>query len=283
MCARSAAGRRWRGWSPWRKGASNLPAQCLQRVTLRSVARARGDALQIDGWHELGAHGLLQLGRQIQGLDLGLQARHDKGEGGEQLGRDPLGLGQMLAGTRGQIDRRGEALQLLPERLKTGGHGRDRLCLSAGEIIGVIELAERADQLTGLRLMRLRLLVLDLGRGHRRQRRLAARGERRRAPARVRALRAIGLFGRPRLLPRRLGGGHARFCLPDLAGQIQAGGLAHLMLDMEKIRRMLGLAIVGVMAAQGLRLVAGALHHLHRQPLQGVTSHVLLGRTSRPI
>ena len=42
--------------------------------------------------------------------------------------------------------------------------------------------------------------------------------------------------------------GHARFGFADLSGQIQPGGLGHLVLDMEQVRRMMGAEVLFDMA-----------------------------------
>jgi hypothetical protein len=257
MCARSAAGRRCRGWALWRRGASNS--------ALLGIGRAGGHPVEIDRRDEVQVHGLPQVSGQIERLALGLQGRQHKGQGGEQLSGHPLGLGQMRAGSRGQIGRRGKALQTRSHRGKPGGPRRHRLHLSAPQFIGVIELAELTPQRPRPRLARLRLLVVHGGLTPRAQRRLTVLGEVRRTLARMGALIGIGLRGRLYLLHRRLGGGHARLGLLDLAGQVQTCSLAHLMLDMKEIRGMLGLVIVALMAAQRLRLIARALDHRHRQ------------------
>jgi hypothetical protein len=119
---------------------------------------------------------------------------------------------------------------------------RARLFRSAVEVIGMIELAPLAHTLTGVGLSLQRLLVgaFGLHRGH--ERGLgpgregwgAATGMARLTfKCRLRLPRLPRL---PRGLPGRLRLGRGGFGVCDLTGQVQAGGLDHLLLDMEQIR-----------------------------------------------
>jgi hypothetical protein len=134
-----------------------LTAQGAQSVARFGVRAARRDPFQVERRNHLGQEGVLQGGRQIQGLDLGLHGRKEKGDGGQELDGQALGFGQALAGPRRQIGRVGQLLQPCPDIGKALGDARHGLRLSVRQVIGVIEDSQFTHQVTRVRLTRLGL------------------------------------------------------------------------------------------------------------------------------
>jgi hypothetical protein len=79
----------------------------MESVSGLSMA-APGDPLQVEGRDQLGEDGLLQVGRQVQGLDPGLYGGKVKGQGGQPLDGQTLRLGDVFARPRGQVGRLGQ-------------------------------------------------------------------------------------------------------------------------------------------------------------------------------
>jgi hypothetical protein len=107
---------------------------------------------------------------------------------------------------------------------------------------------------------------------------LDAGGERGRATAGTWRRVFVRLLGRPLNRPARLGGGHGCCGLSDLAGQMQAGGLRHLMLAREEVRRMMSTQLPLDMPTQRRGLVAGALDHGDIPSDQGFLERLRPGR-----
>jgi len=180
--------------------------QCPPLVTEFGTGTARSHALQVQGRNELLDERRLQGGRQIEGLDLGLQGRKEKGDGGKQLSGQALRLGEALAGARRQIGGGGKALQLHPNVREARREALDGLRLPGLQIIGVIQGPEFTDQFTGLALTRLRAVVLGFGLDPVGQGRLNAGRDRGRATAGMGRGVLVRRLGRPRGLPVRPGG-----------------------------------------------------------------------------
>jgi len=116
-----------------------LATQRAQSVTRPGMGASCGDALQIQGWNQLFDEGALQVGRQREGLDLPLQGREEKAEGGQQLGGQTLRLGQAFTGTRRQLGVRGEARETRPDAVEALRHLFDRFeRRSRGLIVSVL-------------------------------------------------------------------------------------------------------------------------------------------------
>jgi hypothetical protein len=138
-----------------------LAAQRSQSVPRLGMGAARGDALQIQGGNQLFDEGALQVGWERKGLDLQLQGGKEKGEGGQQLGGQTLRFGQTFTGARRQVSGRGDTPELRPDAVESLCDLFDRLCLSALQVIRVIQDAELSHQSPGFALTRLRQGVRD--------------------------------------------------------------------------------------------------------------------------
>jgi len=133
----------------------------------------------------LGEERLLQVSRQVEGLNPDLQGGKEKAEVSQPVHRQALGLGDAFTGPRGQVDRVGEARQARPHGGETGGDLFHGLHLSRLHIIRMIEVAQFADQFTGLGLPCLGLRLFGFGGDQRGQGRLNLRREGRWPAARM--------------------------------------------------------------------------------------------------
>jgi len=134
-------------------------------------------------------------------------------------------------------------VQSPPHRLEALGEVFERLCFATVERVRVIELAQLTDQIARLALACLCLLLLDSRLGQIAHRHLNTLLECRRAPGPTVSLMPICRFGRPLGLALCFRARHLCLGLLDLAGQMQAGRLRHLVLAMKQVRGMVRLAI----------------------------------------
>lgn len=72
-------------------------AQRHESVAVRGVGTASRPPLQIEGRNQLGQDRLFHVGRQVQGLDPGVDGRPAEGEGGQPRDGQALGFGELRA------------------------------------------------------------------------------------------------------------------------------------------------------------------------------------------
>jgi hypothetical protein len=165
-------------------------------VTRLGAVAARGDALQIQRGNQLFDERALQGEWQREGLDLHLQGGEEKGEGGQHLGTQTLRLGQAFTGARRQISSRGDTPEPRPDVVEALRDLFDGLCLSALQVIRVIQDTQLTHQFPGFALTRLRLGVREFGLHHLAHGGVDAGGERGRATAGTWRLLFVRLQGR---------------------------------------------------------------------------------------
>ena len=237
---------------------------------------AISDPVEIDGRDEALAECPLDLGSQVEHVNFGLYGGEEESDGGDQLRGHTFGLLNALTGSCRQVGLFGQLLQTPPTVLEALGDTFGRLCLPSEQIVGMIDATDLAHDLARLGLLCLRLFLLPLVAYELRESLLNVLLERRGSARR--ALRLIGRAGLPLCLQLRLCSSHLLFGLANLAGQIQAGGLRDLMLNMKDVRRMVRPEIRFDMPQQSLGLITGALDDLHRQIPQGRLQRLRPGR-----
>ena len=87
----------WQGLQRMRRladGFEPLRAQRRESMAVRGVGAAPRDSLQIERRNQLGQ----DRGRQVQGVDPGLDSPPEEGEGGQPLDRQARRLGETFAG-----------------------------------------------------------------------------------------------------------------------------------------------------------------------------------------
>ena len=234
-------------------------AQRRESMAVLGVAAATRDPLQIECWNQLGQDRLLKVGRQVQGVDPGLDGPPEEGQGSQPLDRQALRLGETFAGAGGSVGRLGEVRQARPHVSAAGGHALNGLCRAAREVIRVIQRTEFTDRLTGLRWSRQGLGLLAFGVDHVDHGGVNPGREGRGAAARMRNLRVIRALGGPRGRQRRLGRRDGGSGLFDLTGQVQTGPLRDLMLTMKEVCGMRRAEVLLHVATQRLRFITGTL------------------------
>ena len=105
------------------QGREQLGAERLASLARLGTRAARGGLLQIEGRNQRREKRLFQFERQRQRFDARGHQGPEEGHCRDQLGRQPLGLGEMLMGTRGEVSGVGEVRQAAPDR---GEASRDR-------------------------------------------------------------------------------------------------------------------------------------------------------------
>ncbi len=137
--------------------ALEVPARIEVGQTLTLLANAADDTPPAVRVTDPAAGSIVTVGQT------GLEGRKEKREVRQPVHRQALGLGDAFTGPRGQVGRVGEARQARPYGGETGGDLCHGLHLSRLHLIGMIEVAQFADQFTGLGLACLGLRLVDFG------------------------------------------------------------------------------------------------------------------------
>jgi len=93
------------------QGLQQVRAERAESMAGIGVGSALCNTPDIERRNQLRDDGLLDVRRQVQHLDPAIQGCEEEGQGGQELNRQPLSLGESLTSTGGQIGRLGEPLQ----------------------------------------------------------------------------------------------------------------------------------------------------------------------------
>jgi len=113
-----------------------LGGECLESAAGRGGA-GPGDPLEVKGRDQLGQGGVLQVVREVRGLEAGLYSGEEEAQGGQPLDGPALRLGDVFARPGGQVGLLGQAPEARADLGQAGGDRRHGSYLAVLQVEGV--------------------------------------------------------------------------------------------------------------------------------------------------